>query len=592
MREVFEVIYRFWNELGTVPDYEKRFFDSPVKSSLLVPRVLDLRQSYSDPTTCVVQKVPHGDRLGSGSNSKDPVCDTKSYIQGSKLSNKDQEPKYDRVSRNTTPTQEIDGKEDHWSERPCKVESLNKPKLHSIELDLPVSEEDTVAAKSRENQCSKVNEPLKPCKNSTDELAVVDDLLMTVRPRIIQPEPLDFLYPNNVDVSSQANGKFSELQSDMFCGRESENLPNTTDMNDTNAVGKCVVLSDQPVEGGTLDHRSSDQNNAEPVRLEKIIPKADSDHSSRDYDAREAMNPNAVYSINRIDSVDNKHVMDINEDIMRQSKERKIISARFAESIAAACGNNSCWNESSEKQDHGDVFTQGIKDRAGSIFPITKATNAASMVAPMGIDTTGTVAPIITIPLREKSEISTLAYSKLSNVSEMRENCSNVESFRDCESAMQRRRTPRRLASSTRFDFLVANDDVSLERDLRKAIKLSKLESNATSKANEVIEEEADLVDKSNDFKKSERPPLKTSLKYLNIVPHKEHGDNATDCPINELKKLKRSVAFEALWTQKSVEEPTVIQDEKIYSLGKITIIEFCCFFIPHFSFFYLYERL
>ena len=587
MREVFEVIYRFWNELGTVPDYEKRFFDCPLKSSLLVPRVLDLRQSYSDPTTCVVQKVPHGDRMGADGNSKDPVCTTKGYVRDSKLPNEDQQPKHHRLSRSPTTTHEVDGTEDCWSEKSCKDESVNESKLHSMELDLPVSEGDTLTAKSSEDRFSNASEPLKSCKSSTGKMDVVDDLLMTVRPRISQPEPLDLMYPDDMDLSTQDNRTSPELYSDMFYAQGTEEeFPKKTEV----LAGNDVGLSAQPVEGGTLDCRNSHQDNAEPVPSVNIS-KANSGHSSRDYDTHEAINPNVIYNINGIDSAGNKLVMDINEGIVRQSKERKIISARFAESIAAACGNNSSWNESSGKQ---DVYTHGVKDRAGSIFTIAKAANAASVVAPSGIDTTGTatLAPITTMPLNVKPDVSTPAYSKLSNGSEMRENFSSVESFRDYESAMQRRRTPRRLASSTRFDFLIANDDISLERDLRKAIKLSKLENTVTSKANDAIEEEVYLTDKSNDFKKSERLPLKTSLKYLNIAPEKEHGENVAESPINKLKKLKRSVAFEALWTQKSVEEPTVIQDEKIYSLGKIIFLKFCFFLIPDSSFFRLYERL
>ncbi len=75
MREVFEVLYRFGRELDLVPEYRREFFDNPVKCPLLIPRVLDLRQDFSDPTTCYLQKYPqskHVDEEPGDSEKKDP----------------------------------------------------------------------------------------------------------------------------------------------------------------------------------------------------------------------------------------------------------------------------------------------------------------------------------------------------------------------------------------------------------------------------------------------------------------------------------------------------------------------------------------
>ena len=546
MREVFEVIYRFWNELGTVPDYKKEFFDCPAQSSLLVPRVFDLRQSYSDPTTCVVQKVSQGDRRGA--DYREAVRTSNVYIKHQRLSGVKQKTENDCVSGRINPAQELNGNLVGKCKLSLKDEPVDKSDLDSREEDLPVSKEDKSVIASIGDRCSSV-----------------DDLLMTVRPRSSHSSCIDFLCPGSVDAASRFDSTSYESRFDSLCSAEAKReVPITTGVNNTGGTGISLGLFGRTKVEGLPGNGKSGQAVTESDRSNTISTHNDSDDNG------------ARKHSDKTDGTVNSSVVDRSERSVQQSRERKVISARFAESIAAACGNNLTWSEHSGDQEHCHVYSHGTNDDTGSLCSTPTTKNSGNMSAPLEIGSVegSTRAVRIAIPAQSKNETSTMSYSRQSSASETNGECSTLESLRDSESVMQRRRTPRRHASSARFDLLIANDDMSLERDLRRAIKLSKLETTASSKANEVGED-INLDVNVSELSKSERVPLKTSLKRFRAESGMEQNGDIVESPIDKLKKLKRSVAFEALWRQKSVEEPVVIQDEKVYSLGKFSCLKF-----------------
>ena len=505
MREVFEVIYRFWHELGKVPDYKKEFFECPNASSLLVPRVFDLRQSYSDPTTCVVHKVPHGERVDSDNKSLETINGSNIDIKQSKGYNKEEELENAHMASRASSNGELKGKETESCEE-CTVEELiDRPKLDTKDVDLSAPEEDATNVALIGDQCPNTDELSLTSKNSMETLDSTSDVLMTVRPRSELPTPLN------------------------FCSQESppvymlDKEPDTLYCRETKKV--VIEKPEMPISNGISGHPGEDV-----VKF------------SFDSEAQDSL------------EVHSKDGVDLHEGIVRKPATKKVISAKFAENIAAACGNshhNFSWNENARKEDRNlHAYMQTAKDGTGPIA--STATIATTRMS-----------------LQENSQISIRPYSPQDNASKVKGNSHDLKDLRDCESASQRRRTPRRLASSTRFDLLVAADDVSLKRDIRRAIKLSKLEK-AVAKPNHTSEE-VHVSEERNDFKKSDRPPLKTALNPFENDACIDEKCSPLESPISKLKKLKRSVAFEAMWTQKSVEEPTVIEDDKVYSLGKFS---------------------
>ena len=55
MREVFEVLVKFGNEDGTYPEYDKKFFESKIRTASLKERTFDLRQRWDEPE-CLIKK--------------------------------------------------------------------------------------------------------------------------------------------------------------------------------------------------------------------------------------------------------------------------------------------------------------------------------------------------------------------------------------------------------------------------------------------------------------------------------------------------------------------------------------------------------
>ena len=560
MREVFEVIYRFWNELGTVPDYEKEFFDCPVKSSLLVPRVFDLRQNYSHPTTCVVQKVPQIERASAGNQHKESASNAEFYEKDGQFGGLERE--IGGRSEKTLASDVLNG----GVASPKETIKMDVPKMSSLESDVAdsfVPQEDVNNTSSMERWCFKSEEPLKPLHNSEDRTEGLDDLLITVRPRESSPDDLDFSIPESSNSSWQITEGVSDLKSDALDDKEAEVVVSEAAETETQAINGTE--GDEPMNDCLESDEMSDRGKVVQAIMAQIeLRKLESEKSSNRGGEFSTYLQQATKSgtISSKDQNDNstllKSLPDASEGVVCNSTGRKIISAKFAESIAAACGNNASWNENAGNEDRGDIFPQTVRGETIIAATTTTATNMEGV-------TLATTARVES-ELCGKSELPAL-----SRASEIERNSNDVEIVEDNDMAMQRRRTRRRLASSTRFDLLVATDDVSLERDLRKAIKLSKLESNAkvaTDNASNILKESF-LTEKSNELKKSERAPLKTSLKVLRNGSDLEHqGDNSDESPIKKLNKLKRSVAFEALWTQKSVEEPIVILDEKKFSLG------------------------
>ena len=550
MREVFEVIYLFWNELGRVPDYKKEYFECPNTSSLLVPRVFDLRQSFSDPTTCVVHKVPHGERVDSENKSLETVNGSNVDIKHSKGYSEEEELENDHMSSRTSPCEEFEGKEGKSCEGCPAEELIERPKLNTKDFDLSVHEEDAKNLALVGDRLPNTDELSLCSKNSNETLDSASDVLVTVRPRGSEsPTTLNLSYSKG---SSPVDMEFDKEPDRVYCRKTKRMVVEKPEVPISNGI------SDLPGKVLMSDVKKSELTIANEVWSKELTSKAKHNKFSFDSEAQGSLE---VYS---------KDGVDLHEGIARKPSAKKVISAQFAESIAAACGNSHhsfSWNENARNEDHGEACTRTARDGTGSIVSASTTTaTSTSRMCTHAVNDTLHKSATTRISVQESSQISVQPYSPQDTASKVKGNHHGFKDLRDYESASQRRRTPRRLASSARFDLLVATDDVSLKRDIRKAIKLSKLEK-AVATPNHASEE-VHVSEEANDFKKSDRPPLKTALNRLENVCSDEKCI-PLESPISKLKKLKRSVAFEAMWTQKSVEEPTVIDEDKVYSLGK-----------------------
>lgn len=584
MREVFEVIYRFGNELGTVPEYEKEFFDSPIRSPLLVPRVFDLRQSYSDPTTCFVQRLSHGDKSNATMNKT-----------GGTFSNEDN-------VKNDSCVTEKDGLDGGTrSEAVQNLRCANHRLLSATEgADIngktDLIEDELLGPIKTEDSLDKDSEMQKWCFGNGDSSKsthdqgpdLLDDNLMTVMPRKVE-----CMMDGRHDAQLTDNVMQNMIRIDSGCGFGA----------DEPGVSRCEGNQElQPnwANGDVTDKDLSQKLYSDPI----YHIQGESPHGLNvDKQPSQELNVSATED-HTLGSISTNE----GEQDTVPKKGRKIISAKFAESIAAACSNNVSWNERSLSEGKiAETSGHVVNQRAGStslltatIATTTTSTTSTAAATERTVSEMTAMSEAITaaatgeydmVTAVENADLNamvtaadidvmetTSSYASMHgkhentvrtdpSVTESRRNSSDIEMGMSGE--LSRRRPQRRVASSTRYDLLVAADDVSLERDLRKAIKLSKLEKTAARKSSDAKDDDGDTMNnKSNELKKAERLPLKISIKQLKT--DSESDDETPGNALRKLKKLKRSVAFEALWTQKSVEEPLVLLDGMKYSLGKV----------------------
>ena len=620
MREVFEVIYRFWGDLGTVPDYQKEFFDCPIKSPLLVPRVFDLRQSYSDPTTCFVQKVPPIDKssngmkascAGTSPDNPDSCASVAVGIESSDVT----------LPTHGNASQAFNGVT-RTSESPTAAMELNRDaSIDSTDLTFsPVRKEADVTSMGKAGLKTDVSE--QTLENSSEGFGHGSHDFMTNKPRKIPPDNDDSHKHDTVfatEMPVPLSGIVAPDELDKAC------------KNDVRQLGYRECLLRQCEE----ELMSSEQRKSNVGMADSTDVGMGSDKvtcNGKDAllcDANELGDGKSSAARNgTLDGVDNKVLNSFElppERVGKTLKERKVITASFAESIAAACSNNASCDEVSvytkeyteklngcveqEKSRHSSISlleaetliprlsttaTKTAKElmKTGAAIS-SKSTTHPGAMATGGVKTARVGVVVSTSELgttattdssnmkrtaslaREEEEDLTQGGARLNGSLKRNHSPSDFYMGLDGESAVNRRRTPRRLASATRFDLLDATDDVSLERDLRKAIKLSKLEKAGARKSNAAKDEHPFIDDDLEVFRKAERVPLKTSVKQLNVEVA-EIGKESSGNPLMKVKKLKRSVAFEALWRQKSVEEPIVILEGRRYCLGKYF---YCVFF-------------
>ena len=584
MREVFEVLYHFGEELSIVPEYEKEFFNSPVKSPLLVPRVFDLRQNFADPTTCVVKNVPQKEmkimeeNVGEPENSRVAqsgavdacniaedlermdACDIKSDGGRSDRQKMDWQ-KSDR--------QKSDGQ---MSDREKSVgENLKGEKLSCETLDREYQN----GNKSSNGQADKTVSSYVTnfCENIPKQDVVGSDKSdvgfgseATITTRSIGTDALmngdctgckQRIVSSNIckkhdvyKVEGNTDSSYGVLKGSAAKSDASKFIGVSSKEDDMNLSHDCAPRLTMSTIEYDEKHVVRLNQNLSPI-ISRSVTNATNVSPVYDANSDEPKSTGQLFK-SPIPSDPVTTETESKADTSREEVPKKVavISASFAESIAAACGNKKTWNKGKRKVTgpEGDQNSKGdtrIKATAAATTTATSATSA-----------------------------TTTALEEPQSQMETAESRNNSDADNN-EMAMNRRRTSRRIATSARFDhLLVGTDEISLERDLRRAIKLSKRER-TISKSNNVNEEQ-ELPDQGpglDEKKKNEvsgkvdRMPLKRPLSYV-YGKDDDGGDDST-CVIRKLKTMNRSVAFEALWTQTAVEEPSVLLDDETYSLGK-----------------------
>ena len=508
MREVFEVVYRFGTDLDAVPEYQKEFFDSPVKSALLVPRVFDLRQSYSDPTTCVVQKLSQTDKGAATDESRSLSSEAETSKENIRQRNIKSENSPGSMSQSKITTATISSTYGSSKTKGCDFLEHKSVIVNPTESGSPNS--DLESGKSSSAACCHKTE------NIIDQSAFTSQLGGTKLP-------------------------FSDYNN--YCELLSRN---------------CVSQRNERSTGLTFDSNANKIIRLKEERDISPMPK------------------------------NGAKLTDENTETNNREEHQRVITAGFAESIVAACENKKAWIRDSIKQriearevpENTSVTLDSEKKL--SLNTIVKSTNPVTLTTRcletdtslletgLGQDSADTLQtpylqsaadPVPKENLPAKIPDAADANEQIVYSDQESGSCSNDGSV-NC-----RRRTSRRITNSTRFDLLGASDELSLERDLRKAIKLSKLEVSVGSRPTSENEEAPSENLQVEEIKKTDKIPIRNSLKPFNI---KHFGiKDGSDNDVPALKKINRSVAFEALWTQMSVEEPTVILDNKTYSLGE-----------------------
>eukprot|EP00794_Sanderia_malayensis_P008849 gene8849-9797_t len=429
MREVFEVLYRFGRQFNMIPEYEKAFFDSPVKCPLLSQGVSGGKKDVSSPTTKrVIEKVkpwcPNGKENAALSSPSSSTLMTN--VNGNEVSNSSIEMPADHkkpfvhdnngFSFNTGHKTESDHHNASLRSSSTEKEMENYDKAFEAVQTKRMKDENSGVAHEFADASS-----IETC---SDRLEVVDEKLPSLT--------------RNKSPCHLIDAAPSEMKSPVF--------------------NKCANYKTY----GDVSNAIDESNNS-------ILDDIDDNIARKD------------------DTVVSKDATKISQDTTLSSNDVTVssnggmISARFAESIVAACGNMT-------EPSLGDELVE--------------------------------------------------------------------------ESLRNKRRASKRLASvSQKFDnYLSITDETKLEKYLKKALKVSKQEYMSTK----------DTCSESEKCASSqERVPLiiNCSEAYANghdnTVSPEHDGSGRSDSPVKVIPMLNRSVAFEALWTQRSVEEPFVILLDK-----------------------------
>ena len=603
MREVFEVLYHFGEELSIVPEYEKEFFDSPVKSPLLVPRVFDLRQNFADPTTCVVKNVPQKEMKIMEENVDEPensrvaqsgAVDACNIAEDSeRMETSDIKSDLGKSDRQSLDWQKSDRQKSDG--RMSDREKSFGGNLNGENLSCEISDREY----QNENKSSDGQADKTISSNVTN---FCEDVL---KQEVVGCDKSDVGFGSEVTITTRSIGTDALINSDCTGCKQrivSSNICKKHDVYkvEVNSDSSYGVLKESAAKSDAskfigVSNKEDDMILSHDCSPRLTMSKCDEKHvvrlnqKSDDKDRR--LSPTISHSVTNASDV--SPVYDANSntpkspgqffkspipseaitteteskaDTSREEVPKKVavISASFAESIAAACGNKKAWNKGKRKGTgpEGDQNSKG-----GSRINPTAATA-----------TTATSAT--TTALEEPQSQMDTAESR---------NNSDADSN---EVAMNRRRTSRRIATAARFDhLLVGTDEFSLERDLRRAIKLSKRERSISKSNNANEEQELPNQGPELDEKKTneisgkvERMPLKRPLSH--VYDKDDDGGDDSTCVIRKLKTMNRSVAFEALWTQMAVEEPNVLLDDENYSLGM------CLLSLKFIALTRLYERM
>ncbi|XP_065065926.1 uncharacterized protein LOC135691865 [Rhopilema esculentum] len=566
MREVFEVVYRFGTELDAVPEYQKEFFDSPVKSALLVPRVFDLRQSYSDPTTCVVQKLSQTDKGAATDESRS-------------LSSEAEMCKEDILQRNiksenlpgSMPQSKITTATKSSTYETSKTKGCDLLEHKSVIVNLTESglpNNDPESGKSSSAACGSQADDVDTRRQS--EAAKVSESVQNQRS-----------VRNDLQGKPSQNGGLSKKDKMLVKPRNNcLHDGNCSCHNSENIIDQSAFTSQS---GGTK-LPFSDYNNYCELLSRDGVSQRNEGSTSLTFDS----NANKIIRLKEERNIspmpkNGAELTHENTEAKNGEEHQRVITAGFAESIVAACENKKAWMRDSIKQriEARDVpENTGVtldSDKKLSLNTVVKNSNPVTL--PTRCPETGT--SLLETGLGQDSvENRQTPYLRSAADPVPQENLDVADaneqivysdqengSYSNDGSLMSRRRTSRRITNSTRFDLLGASDELSLERDLRKAIKLSKLEVSVGSRPTSENEEAPPESLQVEEIKKTEKIPIRNSLKPFNI---KHFGiKDGSDNDVPTLKKINRSVAFEALWTQMSVEEPSVILDNKTYSLGE-----------------------